>query len=206
MTASKGVIFDAFGTLVKIHDGTHPYRQILKLGIKQGRRPRPDDIQTIMSGHVGLRDAAKLFGIEVDQGKMIDLELMLDRELASIEPFKDGLMAVRMLQDAGYQVAVCSNLALPYGAVVDRLFPTLDGYGYSFEVGSMKPDRAIYVATADQMSLDLDQCVMIGDSLQCDRDGPIAHGIHGNYLNRDGHGDFADLVTFAETILAMKGA
>lgn len=205
MTTRKAVIFDAFGTLVKIHEETHPYRQILKLGIKQGRRPRPDDIRTIMSGHVGLRDAAKLFGIEVDQGKMIDLELMLERELASIEPFEDGLKAVRVLQDAGYQVAVCSNLALPYGAVVDRLFPTLDGYGYSFEIGSMKPDRAIYTATADQMSLDLDQCVMIGDSLQCDREGPNLHGIQGNYLNRDGHGDFADLMTFASAVLAGKG-
>lgn len=29
----NGVVFDAFGTLVKIHEGCHPYRQILWIGI-----------------------------------------------------------------------------------------------------------------------------------------------------------------------------
>lgn len=200
----KGVIFDAFGTIVRIAQGTHPYRRIIKLGIEQGRRPQKDDLAKIMTSHLSLRDAASLFGIKVDQDVLREIEGSLRAELAGIEAYADGLQAVQMLQGAGIKVAVCSNLALPYGAPVERLFPTLDGYGFSFEVGAAKPDRAIYVATADQLSLDLDQCVMIGDSQLRDRDAPTAFGLKGHYLNRDGHGDFVDLVAFANHVLASN--
>lgn len=203
----KGVIFDAFGTIVRISQGVHPYRRIIKLGIEQGRRPHKDDLTKIMTSHLSLRDAASLFGIEVAQDVMGEIEGSLHAELAGIEAYADGLQAVQMLQDAGIKVAVCSNLALPYGAPVERLFPNLDGYGFSFEVGAAKPDRKIYVATADQLSLDLNQCMMIGDSQQRDRDAPTAFGLKGHYLNRDGHGDFADLVVFANHVLSnSRGA
>lgn len=200
----KGVIFDAFGTIVRISKGVHPYRRIIKIGIEQGRRPGKDDLQRIMTGHVGLREAARLFGIQVDQERMLEIEHALEQELASIEAYEDGLKAVQMLQGAGLQVAVCSNLAEPYGPAVERLYPTLNGYGFSYEVGAAKPDRAIYVATADQMSLDLDQCLMIGDSQLRDRDAPTLLGLKGHYLSRDGHGDFADLASFARHILATQ--
>lgn len=201
----KAVIFDAFGTIVRIGKGVHPYRRIIKLGIEQGRRPGQDDLAQIMTGHVDLQEAARRFGIEVKPDHMAEIELALENELAGIEAFEDGLQAVQMLQDAGLKVAVCSNLALPYGAPVERLFPNLDGYGFSYEVGAMKPDRAIYVDTADQLSLDLDQCVMVGDSLQRDCEAPTRLGMKGHYLNRDGHGDFSDLVTFARHILDSHG-
>lgn len=203
----KGVIFDAFGTIVRISKGVHPYRRIIKIGIEQGRRPGKDDLQRIMTGHVGLREAARLFDIQVTQEQMLEIEHALEQELASIEAYEDGLKAVQMLQGAGLQVAVCSNLAEPYGSAVERLYPTLNGYGFSFEVGADKPDRAIYVATADQMSLDLDQCLMIGDSQQRDRDAPTLLGLKGHYLSRDGNGDFTDLVDFAKHVMATyRGA
>lgn len=63
----RGVIFDAFGTLVKIHEGNHPYRQILKLGIKQGRRPQPNDAKTLMTNPWGLAEAAQRLSIAVKE-------------------------------------------------------------------------------------------------------------------------------------------
>lgn len=43
------VIFDAFGTLIKISKGSSPYRKILKIGIDQNRRPEPHDAECILS-------------------------------------------------------------------------------------------------------------------------------------------------------------
>ncbi|SHJ76200.1 haloacid dehalogenase-like family hydrolase [Pseudomonas luteola] len=37
----QGVIFDAVGTIVRITNPRHPYRQLLKIGVVQGRRPTP---------------------------------------------------------------------------------------------------------------------------------------------------------------------
>ncbi|WP_425338625.1 hypothetical protein [Pseudomonas batumici] len=63
----KFVLFDAFGTLVRIPNASPPYRQILKEGIRQGRRPRPDDLHHIMASPLSLSDAAEHFGIKMDR-------------------------------------------------------------------------------------------------------------------------------------------
>ena len=200
----RGVIFDAFGTLLQIQQPTHPFRQLLKLGIAQGRRPHPDDIRTLMSRHLDLKGAAKHFGITLEAQQLQVLEQSLKAELVSIKAYPDGLEALHLLREAGIKVSVCSNLAKPYGAAVDRLLPDLDAYGLSFEVGAMKPEKAIYQATVDQMSLDLVDCAMIGDSQRCDRDGPAGFGIKGFYLGRDGQGDFSDLATFARHLIEQN--
>lgn len=200
----KGVIFDAFGTLLQIQQGTHPFRQILKLGIAQGRRPHPSDIRVLMTQSLGLEEAAKHFGIDIAPEQLQDLEQSLGAEVASIKAYPDGLEALHLLREAGIKVSVCSNLAKPYGAAVDRLLPDLDAYGLSFEVGAMKPEKAIYQATVEQMGLDLADCAMVGDSQRCDRDGPAAFGIKGHYLGRYGQGDFSDLATFARHLIEQN--
>ncbi|WPP46949.1 hypothetical protein [Pseudomonas sp. AN-1] len=62
---SKAVIFDAFGMLLKIQAGQHPYRRQSKLGIAQGRRPQADDIRRILTNPWGIREAAQAFGIAI---------------------------------------------------------------------------------------------------------------------------------------------
>lgn len=97
-------IFDAFGTLVKISEGSHPYRKILKLGIEQGRRPQPTDAEALLSLPLDLRQAANLFGIQVDPDVMAQWELDLCSELADIQAYPDGLRAVQQPQAAGVKV------------------------------------------------------------------------------------------------------
>lgn len=84
-------IFDAFGTLVKISEGSHPYRKILKLGIEQGRRPQPTDAEALLSLPMDLRQTADFFGIRVDSGVMARWESDLCRELANIQAYRAGL-------------------------------------------------------------------------------------------------------------------
>lgn len=205
----NAVIFDAFGTVVQIHQGVHPYRQILREGIRQGRRPKPDDAHVLMTHNLSLQGAAEHFGIEVSQERLDSIQLALDEELASIQPYPDGQEAIELLQREGIRVGICSNLAMPYGAAVRRLFPGLVAYGFSYEIGAMKPDPVIYQATCDLLGVEPGhffdgpgQVAMIGDSQRCDRDGPRAFGIKGFYLDRSGQGDFNNLVDFAKQIIS----
>lgn len=46
---------------------------------------------------------------------------------------------------------------------------------------------------------------MIGDSQNCDQDGPRALGIAGFYLDRTGRGKIHDLIEFAEMVVAHNG-
>ncbi len=61
---TSAVIFDAFGTLVEIQQPTHPFRQLLREGRRQGRLPRADDIRTIMTRCLSQAEAALAFGIK----------------------------------------------------------------------------------------------------------------------------------------------
>lgn len=197
-------IFDAFGTLVKIGEGTHPYRKILKLGIEQGRRPQSTDAECLLTLPLDLREAASFFGIQVDRNVMAEIECDLAAELAEIQAFTDGLHAVQMLQTAGVKVVVCSNLAKPYAAAIERLYPGLDGYTYSFAVGAVKPSFEIYQHATQLASVSPADVWMIGDSKRCDCDGPTAFGMHGFWLDRQGGSPYTSLHQFAKAILCTR--
>lgn len=205
----KFVLFDAFGTLLRIPEGRHPYRQILKEGIRQGRRPQPDDLHQILTRNLDLTGAANLFGIKISTQHMADIQRDLDADLSGIQAFEDGLQALARLQAEGIRVAIASNLAAPYAEPVRRLYPTMDAYGFSFLLGAMKPHAFMYRATCELLGLGIERCVensvvMIGDSQQCDRDGPYVAGIPGFLLNRHGAGDFRSLMEFADMVLSRN--
>lgn len=200
----SAAIFDAFGTLIKINEGSHPFRKILKLGIEQGRRPQPNDTEQLLTLPMDLRQAADLFGIRVDPSVMSHLESDLNNDLADILAYPDGILAVRALQNAGVKVVVCSNLAMPYAAAIENLYPNLDGYSYSFDVGAIKPSFDIYRHATQLVSVLPSDAWMIGDSKRCDCEGPTAFGMRGFWLDRKGSGTYKSLHQFAEAILRTR--
>lgn len=88
----SAAIFDAFGTLIEINEGCHPFRKILKLGIEQGRRPQPTDAEQLLTLPMDLRQAADFFGILVDPSVMSRLESDLHNDLADIRAYPDGIV------------------------------------------------------------------------------------------------------------------
>ncbi len=201
--SAKFILFDAFGTLLRIPEAKHPYRMILKEGIRQGRRPKSDDLRLVMTSRLGLAEAAEHFGIAIQSDRMAEIQGALDAELHSIEAFEDGLLAVEMLQAEGFKIAVASNLAAPYAQPVHRIYPTLDAYGFSFAIGAMKPEPFMYRATCELLGADHfteGQAFMIGDSRQRDCDAPREIGIQGFFLNRRGGDGFGSLTQFAEHV------
>ncbi|HEY8331298.1 MAG TPA: HAD family hydrolase [Pseudomonas sp.] len=196
------VIFDAFGTLLKIQGGQHPYLRLLKLGKARGRTPRADDIEFLMQQPLTLSGAAQFFEIQAAPDELAALEQVLADEIERVEPYSDGLDAVRLLHAHGVRVGVCSNLAFPYGQAIRRCYPELDAYLLSSELGVMKPDAKIYQHACEQLDVLPHNACMVGDSQRCDRDGPTAFGIEGFYLDRSGGaGDYADLFSFAHDVL-----
>lgn len=207
--SSRTVIFDAFGTVVRISRRTNPYRLLLREGIKQGRHPHPDDARHIMTLNLDLQGAAEHLGIRLSLSRMEEIETALQAELDSVEAYPDAIQAITTFQKRGFALGICSNLAKPYGAAVKRLFPKMDAYAFSFEVGAAKPDPRIYKALLQmidampgQSAVAIDSRVwMVGDSVRCDRDGARAVGIKGHYLDRSGVSSIQDLVQFADLIV-----
>ncbi|RMV34628.1 hypothetical protein ALP12_200499 [Pseudomonas savastanoi pv. phaseolicola] len=205
----RAVLVDAFGTIVRIRSATHPYRSLLKEGLRGGRYPKPSDVKTLMTFDGDLAQAAELLQITVRPERLAQIQYALDREVHSIEAFPDALEAIRMLQAQQVRVGVCSNLAAPYGAAIKRLFPTLDAYALSYELGALKPDPAMYRSACKLLGVGIgerfgdERIAMVGDSLRCDCHGPRAVGINGLHLDRSGAGRITNLMDFASLILTQ---
>lgn len=206
------IVFDAFGTVLNLQCKCHPFRQLLKEGIASGRRASPDDVRLLMSNPWSLRDAADQLGIRMSPTRLQALQDDLDREVASITPFEDGVEAVALLRAEGVRVGICSNLCEPYGAAVLQAFPDLDGYAFSYEVGAIKPHALIYQSICTSLAVlpgelfgdQKEQIAMVGDSLKCDRDGPRAVGMLGFHLDRSGKGAIGNLVQFARLVIESR--
>lgn len=204
---TTAVIFDVFGTVISIEDRRNPHLQLLRLGRDHGRRPRPGDVQMVMTNELGWEELARCLDIRVSHDQLQHLAEELETELSSLKVYPDAAKAVSLLQSAGVKVGLCSNLASGYGPAVRKLLPALDGYGFSYEIGAMKPNPVIYHSVCRDLGVQPGQqllgnrVVMIGDSIKCDRAGARAAGIAGFHLVRSGEGDFKNLVDFADCVL-----
>jgi HAD superfamily hydrolase (TIGR01549 family) len=204
------VIFDLFGTVVEIRNRQNPYRQLLRLGAKQGRAASSDDLGWIMTHNAGLQEAAETLGISLGSGDLAVLNDALELELQSIRVFDDTWAAIELLRASGIKIGVCSNLAEPYCKEVRRLLPGLDAYALSAECGVMKPDPIIYRSVCSMLGIEPGHLTdpehgrvfMVGDSKKCDELGPRACGITGLHLDRSGAGRFQNLLEFAKAIVA----
>lgn len=90
-----------------------------------------------------------------------------------------------MLRERGVALGISSNLAKPYGAAVEQLFPSMNTHAFSFEIGAAKPDPRIYQALLERLDprsertarTDAPEVWIVGDLAQCDRDGARARAL-----------------------------
>ena len=209
----SAIVFDGFGTIVRINQRTNPYRELIREGRRQGVELKPDSTRIAMTMNLSLDELASELGVSLTASKRDELHRKLDTEISSIESYPDAVEAVSLLKGHGIRTGICSNLTRPYGPKVREVFPHMDGYTFSFEAGVMKPDPSIYRLICNQMDVEpghyfndgLGRVLMIGDSQNCDQDGPRAVGIAGFYLDRKGHGKIHDLMQFAKIMIAHNG-
>ncbi|MBI6666596.1 HAD family hydrolase [Pseudomonas syringae] len=182
---TKTAISDAFGTVVRIGRRTTRYRQLLREGIKQGRRSHPGDAHVIMMLNLELNELAEHVGILLSEFRRNEMECALQAELNSIEAYPDAIKAVAMLRERGVALGISSNLAKPYGAAVEQLFPSMNTHAFSFENGAAKPDPRIYQALLERLDprsgrtarTDAPEVWIVGDLARCDRDGARARAL-----------------------------
>lgn len=181
----KAVAFDVFGTLVHIKRPTRPFRQLVRVLHEAGRPRQRDDGIRAMSNVLSLRQAADLFGGVVAEDTLLALEAELIEELRSIAVFDDVAPTFAALQDRGIKIALCSNLAAPYGPPVLDLLPVKPDFcAWSYETGAVKPQDAIYRYLCTGLDCRPDEILMIGDTPEADMLGPRRFGMHGYHLDR----------------------
>jgi HAD superfamily hydrolase (TIGR01549 family) len=176
----KAVAFDAFGTLVEIHDKRRPYARLAKAAAQPlARSP--------MCEPIDLDAMAHLCGLTLDASEMDILYADLQAELTSTQPYPEAREVLEELKRLGLRTAVASNLALPYARPIEaQLGALLDVSCMSFEVGFVKPDGGFYAALCRRLQLPPQEVLMIGDTWRCDYEGATAAGLHAVHLDRQG--------------------
>lgn len=176
----KAVAFDAFGTLVEIHDKRRPFARLAKAAAQPlARSPMCEPIDLDAMVH--------LCGLTLDASEMDALRADLQTELASTKPYPEAQEVLEELKRLGLRTAAASNLALPYASPIeDKLGHLLDASCMSFEVGFVKPDAGFYSALCERLDLHPQEILMIGDTWRCDYEGATAAGLHAIHLDRRG--------------------
>lgn len=183
--AIKAVAFDVFGTLVNIDRPTRPFRKLVRLLHEAGRPRQRDDGIRAMSSAIDLRQAARLFGGMISEDSLNALEVELREELESITLFPDAAPTLLALKARGVKVALCSNLAAPYGPPVLDLLPFQPDFcAWSYDAGAVKPQPGIYQYLCEGIACQPDEVLMIGDTIEADMIGPRKFGMHGYHLDR----------------------
>jgi len=188
---SKGkinyVIFDLFGTLIDFGVQHHPFRQLLKWARENGRKVRSDDARTVMATNGGFEAISSALGIRPPDNLLRKLEQDTANELSSLALFDDALPVINSLQSRDVKIGICSNLAQPYGAIINTL---LEDTGVelflSYELGTIKPEAQMYKSILQRFNCLPNECLFIGDTYEADYVGPISANMNALHLMRDG--------------------
>lgn len=184
--AVAAVVFDLYGTLIRISEPRRPYRQLAR-HLNQECGVLPDDAARIfMTVDESFAEMLVRMQIRLQASAIEMLKRDLEAELLGIEAFSDVDEVLRGLRSRGFLLAFCSNLAKPYVAPAERLLPRADASAYSCRLGVMKPDARIYNELCAALGVAPTQAVMVGDTLATDVDGPLAVGMNAIHLVRDG--------------------
>ena len=98
------------------------------------------------------------------------------------------------LKQSGFRLALCSNLAKPYGEAVFSILPDLEAYAWSYEVGSIKPEPEIYQYLIDQLNCHPKEVLFIGDTPLADVTGPMAFGMSARLIHQKKKKKISDIL------------
>lgn len=80
-----------------------------------GRKPNMQDARIIMSHAVTIEKLALHFGHVIPIQLLDEINDDLQFELNTIEFYKDTISTLQNLKNKGFKIALCCNLAMPYG-------------------------------------------------------------------------------------------
>lgn len=202
------------GTLLTLEPTAPLLREALlaRAGVDVGdeaARAATRDEFTFYRAHLHLgRDAAAVDELRRECGEAMRPALGLDvpnevltaalLDALRFRAFDDAAPALARLREAGWRLVVVSNWD---ASLQDRLAETglaglVDGAVASAEIGSAKPDGAIFARGLELAGVGADAAWHVGDSVEADVEGARAAGIRPVLVDRGDAG--VDLVTGAD--------
>lgn len=179
----------------------HPFRELLKWARDDGRKVKDDDARSLMTTDANIFQLALHLDIQAPDDLLIKLQQSIEEELASLTLFSDVIPTLTKIHSLGVPIAICSNLAQPYGNVINRLLPQFELLRFlSYEVGFIKPEPEIYRKILLESGFKSESCIFVGDTFIADYDGPVKNGFQARHLVRNQRGGGHQISTLNEII------
>ena len=141
--------------------------------------------QYTLSNPVDVAQLAMKFGVELPGQLLREINNDLQLELSTIQLYEDTMPTLQILKERGFKIALCSNLAMPYGEQLRKLLPDfLDAVVFSYEVGAIKPEHQIYKVIQAHFGCDFPEMLFIGDHPILDVETPISLGMKARLIER----------------------
>lgn len=187
----KAIIFDLFNTLV-YQTGERPLKELAGILLANLTLSNQELRHYFMTADCdNLRDLIQNF----DGNNTIDIEYYenkISQIVHHVHLFEKTIETLQSLKEAGYALAVISNLAYPYMQPFYTLGldTYIDHVIFSCKVGYQKPQREIYELAAELLQIPFSETLMVGDSLKNDVLKPCELGMQSiliDYYDRIEH-------------------
>ncbi|HWK27989.1 MAG TPA: HAD-IA family hydrolase [Solirubrobacter sp.] len=196
----RAILLDALGTLLTFEPPAPHLRAALQratgvdIGADGARAALKAEMAYYRAHLDDGGDAAGLHDLRVRCAEAMDLPfptpVVLGALLASLRfrAYADSAPALRALRAAGVRLVVVSNwdVSLHERLAETGLAPLVDGALASAEVGSAKPDGAIFAAALELAGTSASATWHVGDTPEADVEGARAAGIHPVLIVREG--------------------
>jgi putative hydrolase of the HAD superfamily len=202
------VLLDALGTLLELEPPVEPLRRELRerfgveLSAAEAGAAVRAEIAYYRAHHDEASDRARLADLRArsagalrdalpaGSARELPLEPLTEALLAALRfrPFDEVPAVLRAARERGVRLVVVSNWDVSLHDVLAEtgLAPLLDGVVTSAELGSAKPDGAIFARGLALAGADAREAVHVGDSVEHDVVGARAAGIEAMLVARDG--------------------
>ncbi len=188
MSAYRAVVFDFFGTLTRsVQRGPQHADIARKLGCdpEVARGVLDRTFHSRARGTFGSAEATLRWVSEQAGGRPRPAQLQaavparVDALKADTRLRPDAVSALQALKDRGLTTGLISDCTHELPAFLPSLpvAPLLDARVFSVEVGVCKPDPAIYLAACEQLGVEPQECVYVGDGGSRELTGAAAVGM-----------------------------
>jgi putative hydrolase of the HAD superfamily len=125
-------------------------------------------------------------GVEEADADLIVSKLRAAGAGPRMHAYDDAAEVLAKLRAEEIRVAVCSNWDWDLAEAIDEagLAEHVDVLVSSAWVGARKPNPRIYLHTLDTLGVEPEHTLFVGDTWNCDVDGPLAHGLRPVYVRR----------------------
>ena len=198
------VVFDFYGTLaesdgagLKVADvlAEHGYElpdDVARRYWQDGLDGIEHDEHSVSRDHYVAWQTARLrgllgeCGVDDAEAAVIISQLRADGAGPRMQAYDDAALVLGKLRAGGVQVAICSNWDwdLVEAMTEAGLSDHVDLIVSSAWVGARKPHERIYRHTLELLAVDPTRTLFVGDTWNCDVDGPLAHGFTPVYVRR----------------------